>query len=110
MITDLDGMQKAGRESVEMAMKSFGSFSQGLQAIAVEAADYSKKNFETGTAALEKVMASTSVEKAVEAQADYMKSVYEGYLDEVSKLGAMMSETTRDACKPFEGLFGKFPK
>lgn len=110
MITDFDGMQKAGKESVEMAMKSFGSLSQGLQAIAVEAADYSKKSFETGTAALEKVMASTSVEKAFEAQTDYLKSAYEGYFGEMSKLGTMMTEVTREAYKPYESLFGRFAK
>ena len=88
MITDFDGMQKAGKESVEMAMKSF----------------------ETGTAALEKVMASSSVEKAFEAQTEYLKSAYEGYLGEMSKLGTMMTDLTREASKPYEGLFGKFPK
>jgi hypothetical protein len=110
VITDFDGMQKAGQESVDMAMKSFGSLSQGLQAIAVEAADYSRKSFETGTAALEKVMASTSVEKAVEAQTDYLKSAYEGYFGQMSKLGTMMTEMTREASKPYEGLFGKVMK
>jgi len=102
-------MQKASKESVDLAMKSFGSMSQGLQAIAVEAADYSKKSFETGSAALEKILSSSSVEKAVEAQSEYVKAAYEGYVGQMSKFGAMMTEMTRDAYKPFEGLFGKFP-
>lgn len=110
MINDFDGMQQASRESIDLAMKSFGSFSQGLQAIAVEAADYSKKSFESGSAAIEKIMSSTSVEKVVEAQTEFVKSAYEGYFGEMSKLGAMMTETTKDTFKPFEGLFGKFPK
>lgn len=109
MIQDFEGMQKASKESVDLAMKSFGSMSQGLQAIAVEAADYSKKSFETGSAALEKILSSSSVEKAVEAQSEYVKTAYEGYVDQMSKFGAMMTEMTRDAYKPFEGLFGKFP-
>jgi hypothetical protein len=110
VINDFDGMQQASRESIDLAMKSFGSFSQGLQAIAVEAADYSKKSFESGSVAIEKILSSTSVEKVVEAQTEFVKSAYEGYFGEMSKLGTMMTETTKDAFKPFEGLFGKFPK
>lgn len=110
MISDFDGMQKASKESIDLAMKSFGSMSQGFQAVAVEAADYSRKSFETGSAALEKILSSTSVEKVVEAQSEYVKTACESYFGEMSKLGAMMTEATREAYKPFEGLFGKFPK
>jgi hypothetical protein len=110
VITSFDGMQKSGREGVEMAMKSYGSLSQGLQAIAVEAAEYSRKSFETSTSTLEKVLASGSFESALQLQAEYLKNAYEGYLGEVSKLGTMVSDTTREAYKPYEGLFGKFAK
>jgi len=110
LIQDFDGIQKASKESIDLAMKSFGSMSQGLQAIAVETADYSKKSFETGTAALEKIMSSTSVEKVVEAQSEYVKSAYEGYVGQMQKIGTMMTDVTREAYKPFEGMFGKFPK
>lgn len=109
MIQNFDGVQKASKESIDLAMKSFGSMSEGLQAIAVEAADYSKKSFETGSAALEKILSSTSVEKAVEAQSEYVKAAYEGYVGQMTKLSSMMTEMTREAYKPFEGLFGKFP-
>ncbi len=110
MIKDFDGMQKASKQGIDMAMESFGSMTQGLQAIVVEAADYSKKSFESGSAALEKILTSSSVEKAVEAQSDYVKSSYEGYMAQMTKFGSMMTEVTRDAYKPFERVFGSFPK
>ncbi|WEK49537.1 MAG: phasin family protein [Candidatus Kaistia colombiensis] len=110
MIQDFDGMQKASQQGIDMAMESFGSMSQGLQALMVEAADYSKKNFETGSAALEKILTSSSVDKVVEAQSEYVKSTCEGYMAQMSKLGTMMTEVTRDACKPYERMFGAFPK
>lgn len=103
-------MQKASQENIERMMKSYGSVSQGLQAIAVEAADYSRKNFEAGSAALERILGSTSVEKAVEAQGEYAKAAVEGYLGQMTKLGTMMTELTRETCKPLEDLFGKSPK
>jgi hypothetical protein len=110
LIQNFDGIQKASQENIDLMMKSYGSIGQSLQAIAVEAADYSRKNFEAGSAALERVLSATSVDKAVEAQGEYVKATYESYLGQVSKMGTMLTEMTRETYKPFEGLFGKFPK
>lgn len=110
MINGFDDMQKASKENIDLAMKSFDAMGKGMQAMALEAADYSKKSFESGSAALEKLMSAKSVEKAVEVQSDYVKSAYEGYVGEMTKLGAMMTDFAKDAYKPFEGMFGKFPK
>jgi hypothetical protein len=109
MISGFENVQKASKENYELTMKSFDAVGKGMQAIAVEAADYSKKSFETGTAALEKLMAANSLEKAVEVQSEYVKQAYDGYVGELSKLGAMMSDIAKDAYKPFEAVFGKFP-
>ena len=49
-----DEMQKFGKESMDMAMASFGAWSKNAQAIASEVADYSKKSFEGSAAALGK--------------------------------------------------------
>ena len=110
MINGFDSVQKASKDSIDQTMKSFDSFGKGMQAIAVEAADYSKKSFESSTAAFEKLMAAKSIEKAVEVQSEYVKSAYEGYVGEMTKLGAMMTEFAKDAYKPFEAMFGKMPK
>jgi hypothetical protein len=110
MINGFDSVQKASKDSIDQTMKSFDAFGKGMQAIAVETADYSKKSFESGTAALEKLMAAKSIEKAVEVQSEYVKSAYEGYMGEMTKLSAMWTEFAKDAYKPYEGVFGKFPK
>jgi len=110
MINGFESVQKASKDSMDLTMKSFDAFGKGMQAIAVETADYSKKSFESGTAALEKMMAAKSIEKAVEVQSEYVKSAYEGYVGEMTKLSAMMTEFAKDAYKPFEGMFGKMPK
>ncbi|MCX5515246.1 Phasin [Kaistia algarum] len=110
MINGFDSVQKASKDNIDLTMKSFDSFGKGVQAIAVEAADYSKKSFESGTAALEKLMAAKSIEKAVEVQSEYAKSAYEGYVGEMTKLTSMWTEFAKEAYKPYEGVFGKFPK
>jgi len=52
-----DDIQKASKDSIEQAMKSVEAMNKGIQALAVETADYQKKSYETGAAALEKILA-----------------------------------------------------
>jgi len=105
-----DDIQKASKDSIEQAMKSVEAMNKGIQALAVETADYQKKSYETGAAALEKILAAKSVEKAVEIQNEYLKSTYEGYVTELTKIGSMMTDFAKGAYRPFESVFGKIPK
>ena len=110
MMNSFEEFQKLSKDNVDMAMESFGSVSKGFQAIAAEVADYQKKSFEDGSAAVEKLVASKSIDKAFEAQSEYVKSTYEGLVDEMSKLTEMVSDLSKDAYKPYEGVLGKFGK
>jgi hypothetical protein len=107
MVTGVDELQKFNKDGLDTAMKSFGTLSKGMQAIAVEVADYSKKSYEDGSAALEKLMGVKSIDKALEVQTEYMKSAYEGMVSEMSKLGEMYVDLAKDAYKPFEGIIAK---
>jgi phasin family protein len=107
MIKNVEELQKYSKDSMDLAMKSFGSVSKSLQAIAVEMADYSKKSFEDSTAAVEKLMGAKTIEKALEVQSDYAKSAYEGFVAEATKIGEMYSDLAKETYKPFEGLMAK---
>ena len=110
MMNNFEDFQKMSKDNMDMAMESFGSMSKGFQAIAAEVADYQKKSFEEGTAAVEKLVASKSLDKAFEAQADYVKSTYEGFVGEMTKIGEMVTDMSKDAYKPYEGVLGKMAK
>src|SRR5205807_9970431 len=73
MLKNFEDFQKLGKDNVDVAMKQFGTVSKGWQAIATEFADYSKKSFEDGSAALEKLLGAKSLEKAIEVQSEYAK-------------------------------------
>jgi phasin family protein len=81
--------------------------SKGFQAIAVEMADYSKKVFEEGTAATEKLIGAKSLDKAFEVQSDYVKTAYEGFVSESTKLGELYASLAQEAYKPFESYLAK---
>ena len=82
-----DQMQKMSKDSMDMAMASFGTWTKNAQAIATEVADYSKKSFEGSAAAWEKLMGAKSLEKAMEVQSEYLKSSYEDFVAQSTKLG-----------------------
>ena len=107
MMKNLDDMQKIGKDNMDATLKSFGAVSKSVQAIAVEVADYSKKSFEEGTAAIEKLFGAKSVEKAIEVQSDYVKSTYEGFVAEATKLGELYADLAKESYKPFESYLAK---
>ena len=107
MVKNFDEMQQFGKDNLDASMKSFGAVSKSAQAIAVEFADYSKKMFEQGTAATEKLIGAKSLDKAFEVQTDFVRSSYESFVAEATKLGQLYSDLAKEAYKPFESQFGK---
>jgi len=107
MLKNFEDIQKLGKDNVDVAMKQFGTVSKGWQAIASEFADYSKKSFEDGSAALEKLFGAKSLEKAIEVQSEYVKTSYEGFVAEATKLGELYTDLAKESYKPFEGLLAK---
>ena len=97
MVKNIDELQQFGKSNMDATVKSFGSLSNGLQAIAAEMADYSKRVFEQGTAATEKLIGAKSLEKAFEVQSDYVKTAYEGFVAEATKLGELYTDLAKEA-------------
>jgi phasin family protein len=102
-----DEMQKLSKDSMDMAMTSFGTWSKNAQAIATEVADYTKKSVEGSAAAWEKLLGAKTIEKAMEVQSEYVKSSYEGFVAEATKLSELYVDLAKEAYKPFEGAFAK---
>ena len=100
-------MQKFGKDSMDMALTSLGAWSKGAQAIAVHVVDYSKKSVEDSAAAWEKLMGARTLEKAMEVQSEYLKSSYEDFVAEATKLGELYADFAKEAYKPFEGALAK---
>jgi hypothetical protein len=85
-------------------MRMFGEWNKNWQAIAAEMSDYTKRSFEEGTATLEKLMTSKSVEQAVEIQTSYAKRAYDDYMQQMTKIGSMYANLAKEAYKPVEKM------
>ena len=107
MLNNFEDIQKLGKENVDVAMKQFGTVSKGFQTIATEFADYSKKSFEHGSATLEKLLGAKSVDKAIEIQSDYVKTAYEGFVAQATKIGELYADLAKETYKPFEAYVVK---
>ena len=107
MLKNFEDFQKLGKDNMDTCMKQFGTVSKGWQAIATEVADYSKKSFEHGTATLESLLGAKSLEKAIEIQSDFVKTAYEGFVAQSSKLGELYTDLAKETYKPLEGMIAK---
>lgn len=106
---NFDELQKYGKDNVDAALKSLNAVSKSVQAIALETADYSKKSFEQGSAAVEKLFGAKSVDKAIEIQSEYVKSAYETFMTQATKFGELYADLAKETYKPFEPILGKVP-
>ena len=102
-----DSMERFGKENVDLALKSADAVGKGWQAIAAEAADYSRRSLDAGTGAFEKLLAARSLDKAIAVQADFARAAYEGYVSQVAKISEIVADIARDSYKPYEAFFGK---
>jgi hypothetical protein len=107
MVKNFDDLQQVSKDNMDSALKCWGALSKGTQAIAAEVADYSKKAFEDGTTALEKLFGVKSFDKAIEVQTEYMKAAYEGFVAETSKIGELYADLAKETYKPFESMMAK---
>jgi hypothetical protein len=96
-----------GKDGFDAAVRSFGEVNKGLQDIAAEVTDYSKKAFEDGTRAFEQLLSAKSFEQVIEVQSQYARMAYEAHVAELSKLGEMYAGLTRNAYKPVEQAAAK---
>jgi hypothetical protein len=107
MLKNFDELHKLSKDNMDVTMKAFGATSKGVQAIAAEWADYSKKSFEEASAAAEKLFGAKSLEKAIEIQTDYAKTAYEGFVAGATRMGELYADLTKESYKPFESYVGK---
>jgi hypothetical protein len=104
MMKNFDDFQRMGQASMDSALKVFGEWNRGWQAIATEMGDYTKRSLEDGSATFEKLMGAKSLEQALEIQSNYAKRSYDDYMQQMSKLGAMYADLAKEAAKPMERI------
>jgi phasin family protein len=107
MVKNFEDMQKLGKDNMDAMQTSLGALSKGFQTIAVEMADYNRRAFEDGTAAAERLFGAKSIDKAVEVQSDYLKTAYQQFVAQATKVSELYAGMAQEVYKPFEASMGK---
>ncbi|MGO9007620.1 MAG: phasin family protein [Beijerinckiaceae bacterium] len=107
MTNNFDEFQKYGKEQLEAASTVAASLAKGLQTIAAETTDYSKKSLENSSAFIEKLLGAKSLDNAIQIQSEYAKSAYEGFVAQATKIGELYTNLAKEAFKPVESAIAK---
>jgi hypothetical protein len=99
---DFEEFQKFSKQQLDAVNAATATVAKGLQEIAAESSDYTKNAFAAGSAAMEKLLGSKSVESAIQIQTEYAKSAYEGFVAEASKINEICLKLATEAFKPVE--------
>ena len=100
MSTDFPQIPVSATNAFEAVTVATASSTKGLQAIATEMSDYSKKSFEKSRAHFEKLVGVKNVNEAIQLQSDFAKSAYEDFVAQATKIGEMYSSLAKEAFKP----------
>ena len=103
----LEDFQKFSKDQLEAFTAASTTLSKGLQDIAAESGDYSKKAFAAGTAMYEKLLGARSVETAIQIQTEFAKQAYEGFVAQATKMGELCADLAKETYKPFESFVAK---
>ena len=107
MAIDFEAFTKIGKEQMEATTAALSEVTKGLQAIATEATDYSKKSLETGSAYVEKLLGVKKFDEAITLQSEFAKQAYEGFVAQATKFGELYTNVAKEAFKPVEGAIAK---
>ncbi|MGO9389436.1 phasin family protein [Rhodoblastus sp.] len=107
MSANFEQIQKFGKEQIEAVQAATSEFAKGLQAIATEASEYSKKSIENGQAFVAKLSATKQIDEALKLQSEFTKTSYEDFIAQSTKLGELYTNFAKQAFKPVESAIAK---
>src|ERR1700750_1843566 len=97
-----EDFQKFSKQQLDAVSAATATVAKGLQEIAAESSDYSKKSFAANSAVVEKLLGAKSVESAVQIQTEFARSAYEGFVAQASRINEIYVKLASEAFKPVE--------
>ena len=99
------GFEKLGafhKANSEAFVASAGISTKAMEKVGSELAAYAKSAAEDFSEATKAILTSKSLQTAFETQSSYLKSSYESYMSEMTKLGEMLTGAAREAFEPLQ--------
>ena len=104
---NFEELQSFSKHQLEALTAASTTWTKGMQELAAESTDYTKKTFAASSAVFEKLLGARSVEAAVQIQSEYAKQAYEGFVAQASKFSELYAKVASDALKPVTSAYAK---
>ncbi|WP_084583481.1 phasin family protein [Sphingomonas azotifigens] len=91
--------------NIEALVESGRIAAKGFESLGQEAADYSRRSFESATAALKNLSAVKSPTEFFKLQSDYLRGAFDSYVAETSKHTEAFIKLAGDAAQPISNRF-----
>jgi len=105
MTYGFESFQKLGKDNVDHALRSAEAVTKGLQTIAAETNDYSRRTLDAGASAFAKLTAAKSFGNAVAVQSDFARAAYEDYVGQMVRMGEIVTDIAKGAAQPYQAFF-----
>jgi phasin family protein len=100
--------QKAAQKGFEAANRAFGEMNRGLQTVATEMTNYTKKTIEDVFRAWEQLASARSLPEVIDVQTRYAQKAVESYMNQFSKMTELYLDVARNASKPVQEATRQF--
>jgi hypothetical protein len=94
--------QEGVETGFEVASRSFEEMNKGMQAVAAEITNHSKRTLEDIVSAWEELLQAKSFSDVVDIQTTYARKAYDTYMSGFAKFGQIYLSTAQTATKPVE--------
>lgn len=99
------GFEKLGefnKANFEAFVASAGVSTKAMEKLGAEMASYAKTASEGFSEAAKSIFGAKTLQAAMEAHSDYVKSSFDSYVAELGKINEMMSAATKEAFEPLK--------
>jgi len=97
-----------GRENFDAILKSANVTTKGLENLQAEVTAFHKQSVEDTVAATKAIFAAKTVHEAFEVQADFTKSAFDAYVQQMNRMSDIWLATAKDAAEPLTARLNAF--
>ena len=102
MAKGLEKLASFHKETLEAIVESATLAGRGAEKLGSELTAYAKTRGEAFSTAVKSIAGSKTLQAAFEAQLDYARSSFEGYVAEMTKVNELLMATAKDAFSPLQ--------
>lgn len=95
-----DDLADFSKANVEAVIQAATTANKGFEAINTSAMSFGRQTFEDGMEAAKAAMSAKSAQEFFDVSSDYMRTTFDAYVNELTKMSELAMTTTREVTEP----------